>query len=219
MRLYVLALITAVAVSACDAPQASETSTNDSRPKLAVADPVAPAGRSSGDSAAPKNPEYPECADSNPNYDIEECGEPDASVSAYTGVWRVTGVKVAESGAQAFVENDAQIVGSVFSVNRKKIYWQSKASEAFSADDVCETPSAYPAVESVIKENGDSLTQALAQLDNTARKTAQVLRFGCIKSGKWGPGDEGGGNSLFAMTGKNQMMLQWYDGATLVAER
>jgi hypothetical protein len=154
-----------------------------------------------------------ECAEGSAGYDIEECGEPDASVAAYTGTWKIISVKPGKDGAQAFVEDDTNILGSTFKLDRKEISWISKASTGFNADDVCKTPSAYPSPSSVSND-----FQAL--LSSTGVKTKkQIMRFGCVKSGTWGPGDEGAGNSFFVVDTNDKMLLQWYDGVILVATR
>lgn len=165
--------------------------------------------------AAAKDP----CADErDPNFDPDRCVEPEVRVDKFVGTWKITRVHVGTSGVQAFIENDPAIVGSAFSITPSEIKWTSKASADFTADDVCKQPSAGPLPEIVEKEEGGALTAALKPFAVSASARGPIHRFGCVGGGTWGPG-ESGAAALFIPVGTKQMVLKWYDGATLLAER
>jgi hypothetical protein len=151
-------------------------------------------------------------------FDPEKCVEPDVRVDAYVGTWVITNVAVDDGGAQAFAKDDPAIVGSEFSIARQEIRWTKKASNNFTADDVCGLPSAGAMSAIVEKEEGVALLSAAISLAINPRLRGTLHRFGCVTSGRWGPGDTGG-NALFYPIGNDRMLLQWYDGAVLMAEK
>jgi hypothetical protein len=153
-------------------------------------------------------PEDP-CLDA-ANADPEKCAEPAANIDQFIGGWKITRVYVNPEGVQAFVEDDKAIVGSIFSIAASEIKWTTKASAGFTSDDVCKLPLVTPPA----SEADDALSAALKRF---AVEGGVRLRFGCGE-GRWGPGEAGVGVS-FVPVGANQMVLKWYDGATLLAER
>jgi hypothetical protein len=161
-------------------------------------------------------PEDP-CLDAG-NSDPEKCVEPAANIDQFVGNWKVTRVHVKPEGVQAFVENDKAIVGSIFTIAASEIKWTVKASAGFTSDDMCKQPSAGPLPLIVEKEEGGALTAALKPFAISATERGSIQRFGCVGGGTWGPG-ESGAAALFIPVGANQMVLKWYDGATLLAER
>jgi hypothetical protein len=161
-------------------------------------------------------PEDP-CLDA-PNANPEQCADPVASVDAFIGNWKITRVHVNPEGVQAFVENDKAIVGSIFTISSSEIKWTSKASAGFTSDDVCKQPSAGPLPDIVEKEEGGALTAALKPFVISSTARGPIHRFGCVSGGTWGPGDAGAA-ALFIPVGTKAMVLTWYDGATLLAER
>ena len=148
----------------------------------------------------------------------EKCAESDANIDQFAGTWKITRVHVNPEGVQAFVENDPAIVGSIFSIAASEIKWTVKASAGFTSDDVCKQPSAGPLPESVEKEEGNALTAALQPFAISDSTRGPIHRFGCVGGGTWGPGNAGA-TGLFIPVGTKQMVLKWYDGATLLAER
>jgi hypothetical protein len=161
-------------------------------------------------------PEDP-CFDAG-NSDPEKCAEPAANIDQFVGNWKITRVHVNPEGVQAFVENDKAIIGSIFSIAASEIKWTTKASANFTSDDVCKQPSAGPLPTIVEKEEGGALTAALKPFAISATARGPLHRFSCVGGGTWGPG-EAGAAALFIPVGANQMVLKWYDGATLLAER
>lgn len=161
-------------------------------------------------------PEDP-CLDA-ANANPEKCAETDANIDQFVGTWKITRVHVNPEGVQAFVENDKAIVGSIFSIAASEIKWTVKASAGFTSDDVCKQPSAGPLPAIVKKEEGSALTAALKPFAISASARGPIHRFGCVGGGTWGPG-EVGVTGLFIPIGTKQMVLKWYDGATLLAER
>ncbi len=150
-----------------------------------------------------------------PEFDIETCGDPDANIKPYAGTWRISGVEVATGKVQAFVKDDPAVLGAEFTISRAKIEWTKKEGAQFNTEDVCLLPSAAPITAIVQKEEGEGLKSAAA-----ARKLSGTMhRFGCINGGSWGPANMSGGQSLFIPVGTNRMLMQWYDGAFLVADR
>jgi hypothetical protein len=173
----------------------------------------------SGAAAVPETPATAKdpCADErDPNFDPDRCVESNVRVDKFAGTWKITRVHVGTSGVQAFVENDPAIIGSAFLITPSEIKWTAKASSDFTADDVCKQPSAGPLPAIVEKEEGGALTASLKPFAISTR--GAIHRFGCVNGGTWGPG-ESGGSALFIPAGDNRMVLQWYDGATLLAER
>jgi hypothetical protein len=159
------------------------------------------------------------CLDArSPNFDSDKCVEPEVRVDQFAGNWKVARVHVSPQGVQAFVEDDKAIVGSIFAVTASEIKWTNKASSGFTSDDVCKQPSADPQPAIVEKEEGGALTAALKPFAVSPSARGPIHRFGCVGGGTWGPG-ESGAASLFIPVGTHQMILQWYDGATLLAER
>lgn len=151
-------------------------------------------------------------------FDPDKCVEPELRVDPYVGTWAVTNVAVAATGVQAFTKDDPAIVGSEFSIARQEIRWTKKASGNFTSDDVCGLPSAGAMPAIVEKEEGAALMAAAQSLAVDAKARGTLHRFGCVNSGRWGPG-ETGGNALFYPVGANQMLLQWYDGTVLMAKK
>lgn len=160
------------------------------------------------------------CLDA-PGADSAKCAEAAGGAERFAGKWKITRVHVNPEGVQAFVEDDKAIIGSIFSITPGEIKWVVKASAAFTADDVCKQPAAGPLPESVEKAQGGALTAALARFGVSASARGTIHRFACTGGGTWGPGnggaDESGG--LFIPVGTTQMLLKWYDGATLLAVR
>jgi hypothetical protein len=163
-------------------------------------------------------PEDPCLDERNPNFDPDKCVEPDVRVDQFVGNWKITRVHVKPEGVQAFVENDKAIVGSIFAISSSEIKWTTKASAGFTSDDVCKQPSAGPLPDSVEKEEGGALTAALKPFAISPAARGPIHRFGCVGGGTWGPGDAGAA-ALFIPVGTKAMVLTWYDGATLLAER
>ncbi len=161
-------------------------------------------------------PEDP-CLDA-PGADAEKCAEIAPDAAQFIGNWKIMRVHVNPEGVQAFAENDKAIVGSIFSISASEIKWTSKASAGFTSDDVCKQPSAAPLLSIVEKEEGGALTAALTPFAISASARGPIHRFACIGGGTWGPG-EAGAAALFFPVGATQMVLKWYDGATLLAER
>jgi hypothetical protein len=157
------------------------------------------------------------CLDA-PNANPDQCADPVANVDSFIGNWKITRVHVNPEGVQAFVENDKAIVGSIFSIAASEIKWTGKASDKFTADDVCKQPSAGPLPDIVEKEDGGALTAALKPFAISPSARGPIHRFGCVGGGTWGPG-ESGAAALFIPVGTKAMVLKWYDGATLLAER
>jgi hypothetical protein len=154
----------------------------------------------------------------NPNFDPDKCVEADVRIDPYAGNWKVTRVHVNPDGVQAFVTDDNAIVGSTFSITATEIKWTSKASDKFTSDDVCKQPSAGPLSPIVEKEEGSALMDAFKSFAISASAREPLHRFGCVGGGTWGPGNAGAA-ALFIPVGTKQMVLKWYDGATLLAER
>jgi hypothetical protein len=152
------------------------------------------------------------------NSDPEKCAEPAVSVDQFVGSWKITRVHVSPEGVQAFVEDDKAIIGSEFAIATTEIKWTTKASSSFTSDDVCKQPSAGSLPPIAEKEAGGALTAALKPFGISVSALGPLHRFGCFGGGTWGPG-ESGGDASFIPVGANQMVLQWYDGATLLAER
>ncbi len=174
----------------------------------------APIARKAEPLAVP--PEDP-CLDA-PNANPEKCADPAANIDPFIGNWKITRVHVNPDGVQAFTENDKAIVGSIFTIAASEIKWTTKASAGFTSDDVCKQPSAGPLSPIVEKEEGGALTAALKPFAIAASARGPIHRFGCVGGGTWGPGDAGAA-ALFIPVGTKQMVLKWYDGATLLAER
>jgi hypothetical protein len=159
------------------------------------------------------------CADErNPAFDPDKCVETEVRVDGYIGTWTVTNVAVADSGVQAFAKDDPSIVGSEFSIKREEIRWTKKTSDRFTSDDVCGLPSAGAMAPIVEKEEGTALIAAARRFAVDAKARGTLHRFGCVNSGRWGPG-ETGGNALFYPVAGNRMLLQWYDGTVLMAKK
>lgn len=161
-------------------------------------------------------PEDP-CLDA-PGANAEKCAEIVLDAAQFIGNWKITRVHVSPEGVQAFTENDKAIVGSVFSISASEIKWTSKVSAGFTSDDVCKQPSAAPLPSIVEKDEGGALTAALNPFAISASARGPIHSFGCVGGGTWGPG-EAGAATLFIPVGAKQMVLKWYDGATLLAER
>ncbi len=159
-------------------------------------------------------PEDP-CLDA-PSANPQKCSESDDNIERFTGKWKITRVHVNPEGVQAFTENDKAIVGSVFSITTTDIKWMVKASAGFTADDICKQPSAATLPDTIAKEEGAALVQALKPFGVSPSSRGPLHRFGCAGGGNWGPGTSGG---LFIPVGNVQMILKWYDGATLLAVR
>lgn len=154
----------------------------------------------------------------NPGFDPDKCVEADASVAAYAGEWEISRVHVSASGVQAFLVDDPAICGSRFRISAEDIRWTRRASETFTADDVCLQPSAGALPAIVEAEEGQLLVESLAAFSVPPAARGPLHRFGCVSGGRWGPGDAGGG-ALFIPAGADRIALQWYDGAILLAER
>ncbi len=151
----------------------------------------------------------------NPDFDPDTCGDPDASVAAYTGKWRITGIETGDGKVQAFTRDDPAIMGSEFAISRARIQLTKKASDRFNTDVVCDLPSAAPVGAIVQKEEGAGLANAAK-----ARNLKGAMhRFGCINGGDWGPANTSSGMSLFIPAAKDVMIMQWYDGTYLIAEQ
>jgi hypothetical protein len=163
-------------------------------------------------------PEDPCFDERNPNFDPDKCVEPDVRVDQFAGNWKISRVHVNPEGVQAFTEDDKAIVGSIFNIAASEIKWTTKASADFTSDDVCKQPSAGPLPPIVEKEEGGDLTAALKPFGISASTRGSLHRFGCVGGGTWGPG-ESGAAALFIPVGTKAMVLKWYDGATLLAER
>lgn len=161
-------------------------------------------------------PEDP-CLDA-PGANAEKCAEITPDAAQFIGNWKITRVHVNPQGVQAFTENDKAIVGSVFSISASEIKWTTKVSAGFTSDDVCKQPSAGPLPAIVDKDEGGALTAALNPFAISASTRGPIHRFGCVGGGSWGPG-EAGAAALFIPVGATQMVLKWYDGTTLLAER
>jgi hypothetical protein len=187
-----------------------------------VATPFAPAAENAPGKRKPEPlavpPEDPCLDERNPNFDPDKCVESDVRVGKFAGNWKITRVHVNPEGVQAFVENDKAILGSIFSITQREIKWTTKASAGFTSDDVCKQPSAGPLPAIVEKEEGGDLTAALKPFGISVSAREPLHRFGCVGGGTWGPG-EAGAAALFIPVGTKQMVLKWYDGATLLAER
>jgi hypothetical protein len=149
-----------------------------------------------------------------PNSDPEKCAEPAANIDQFAGGWKITRVHVSPTGVQAFVEDDKAIVGSMFSIAANEIKWTTKASAGFTSDDVCKQPSVTAPFPEAQKQADEALNAALKRF---AVEGGVRLRFGCGE-GRWGPGEAGIG-AFFIPFATNQMILKWYDGATLLAVR
>jgi hypothetical protein len=176
----------------------------------------APIARKAEPLAVP--PEDPCLDERSPNFDPDKCVEPDVRVDQFVGNWKITRVHVNPDGVQAFVEDDKAIVGSIFTIAASEIKWTNKASAGFTSDDVCKQPSAGPLPDIVEKEEGGALTAALKPFAISSTARGPIHRFGCVGGGTWGPGDAGAA-ALFIPVGTKAMVLTWYDGATLLAER
>lgn len=161
-------------------------------------------------------PEDP-CLDA-PDANAEKCAEIAPDAAQFIGNWKITRVHVNPEGVQAFTENDKAIVGSIFSISASEIKWTTKVSAGFTSDDVCKQPSAAPMPSIAEKDEGGALTAALKPFAISASARGPIHRFACIGGGAWGPG-EAGAATLFIPVGVTQMVLKWYDGATLLAER
>jgi hypothetical protein len=210
-----------LALGACQV-SSGETTAKAERADVVKSDVVKSDARTSAPAALAQAGVKPEAAaadpcldERNPKFDPDKCVEPEVRVDAYVGTWRVTNVAVASDGVQAFGKDDPAIVGSEFKINAQEIRWTKPASDGFTADDVCTLPSASPMPPIVEKEEGGSLVAAVRSLAIKGRGT--LHRFGCATSGRWGPGEVG--NALFIPIGPNQMLLQWYDGVSLLAKR
>ena len=163
-------------------------------------------------------PEDPCLDERNPDFDPEKCVESDVRINPFIGNWKITRVHVNPEGVQAFTEDDKAIVGSIFSIAANEIKWTTKASTGFTSDDICKQPSAGPLSPIVEKEQGGALTAALEPFAISVSARGPIHRFGCVGGGTWGPGSRGAA-ALFIPVGTKQMVLKWYDGATLLAVR
>lgn len=161
-------------------------------------------------------PEDPCLEKSRSREEAEQCDKAVSGIDPFIGNWKITRVHVNPEGVQAFLENDKAIVGSIFTVSATEMKWTNKASDKFTADDICKQPSATPLPSIGEKEEGSALTAALKPFAISASTRGPIHRFGCAGGGAWGPGDTG---TAFIPVGKKQMLLKWYDGATLLAER
>lgn len=163
-------------------------------------------------------PEDPCLDERSPDFDPDKCVESDVRVDPFIGNWKITRVHVNPDAVQAFTANDKAIVGSIFTIAASQIKWTTKASAGFTSDDVCKQPSAGPLPPIVEKEEGGALTAALKPFAIAPSARGPIHRFGCVGGGTWGPGDAGAA-ALFIPVGTKQIVLKWYDGATLLAER
>lgn len=156
------------------------------------------------------------CSDSTaPGFDLDRCGDPEAPVTPFAGEWQVTGVEPLGDGFLSYRRDDPAAVGSRFRITREKIVWTRSVDPSSDTNDVCTLPSAARATDYVAKTEGSWLRRAAA-----ARGfTGPMMRFGCLDGGRWGPSTQSGGMALFIDTGPGRMVLQWYDGAHLIAER
>lgn len=161
-------------------------------------------------------PEDP-CLDA-PGADAQKCMESAPDAEQFIGNWKITRVHVNPEGVQAFAENDKAIIGSIFTIATSEIKWTTKVSAGFTSDDVCKQPSAAPLPSIVEKDEGGALTAALNPFAISTSARGPIHSFGCVGGGTWGPG-EAGAATLFIPVGAKQMVLKWYDGATLLAER
>ncbi len=200
-------MIVSLLLAGCQVPGNASVANSDEAER-------APITRKAEPLAVP--PEDP-CLDA-PGADAEKCAEIAPDAEQFIGNWKITRVHVNPEGVQAFTENDKAIVGSIFSISANEIKWTTKASAGFTSDDVCKQPSAGPLPSIVEKDEGGALTAALNPFAISASTRGPIHRFTCIGGGTWGPG-EAGTAALFIPVGATQMVLKWYDGATLLAER
>jgi hypothetical protein len=153
----------------------------------------------------------------NPAFDPDKCVEPEFRVDRLVGRWKITKAHVSAEGVQAAAENDPSIIGSEFALTTEEMKWVSKASDSFFGSDVCTKPIAGPQSSIVEKESAASLIAAAKHWAIAPASRGKLHRFGCNNGGSWGP--DSAGASLFYEVGKSQIIMQWFDGVTLLVER
>lgn len=136
------------------------------------------------------------------------------------GRWRVAGVAVLPSAAQAFVADDPAYLGRVMDVSRDLLRWAAGGRPAGAAtlSDRCRAPATARLPPRAAAQAAREMRAPLAALGvDRPASVDNGHEVACLDGGTWGP--EAAGGSILFPVARDVMALTWYDGVILRLER
>ena len=157
-------------------------------------------------------------ANADPEHSAENPASDILNTASMSGTWEVVGVTLMGGGVSVFSKNDPLILKSQMKVDDSALSWHALASDEFTADDTCNSPTITTSVGDTAP--GDIQEQLSAAASRLGQKTSATMvhKWSCADDGNWGPETDDGG-SHFLILENGEMVASWYDGVALLLKR